>query len=68
MGRPGEAIAIPDATGAGRINVVFDPSTGALLFWSQSEGDDFERHTVVRSSQVARIGDRWRNPGADRGR
>jgi hypothetical protein len=61
LGRPGEAIAIPVPTapeGNGRLTMIFDPATSALLYWSEDGAAQSERHTVLRSARVAEIGER----------
>jgi hypothetical protein len=60
LGRPGEAIKIPllpFPTG-GRITVIFDPATSALLYFSEEHPHGWERHTILRTAHVRRIGDR----------
>lgn len=64
LGRPGEAVTIPNPTmpSLSELTVIFDPATSALLYWSQEGPLDvapsWERHTVVRSAHVAEIGER----------
>jgi hypothetical protein len=59
LGRPGEAITIPVlGTSDGRITVIFDPATSALLYFSEEHPDGWERHTILRTAHVRRIGDR----------
>jgi hypothetical protein len=57
LGRPGTAVAIP-GIGA-TFTVVYDPDTSELRHWSLlGEKYHGERHTILRTAHVRRIGDR----------